>query len=208
LILLVGGATRTVERFPEVGCLVQPRAWASMDRLAESGRWWAADNDCFQRLDVEAYWSMITRISRVDRSRFLWVACPDVVADAQATVNRWLEWFPQLEHLGLPAAFVGQDGIEAIPDQMPWDQMTALFVGGSTAWKLSEHAESLMREAKRRGKLVHIGRVNTKRRVKDVLMMCQAADSMDGKSFSAWPDEKIPLALRWIRQAKSQPSLF
>jgi hypothetical protein len=208
MILLVGGATKTVERFSEAGYLVQPRAWTSIDRLADSGRCWAADNDCFQRLDVEAYWSLITRISRVDRSQFLWVACPDVVANAQETCNRWVEWYPQLEYLGLPAAFVGQDGIEAIPDQIPWHQMAALFIGGSTAWKLSDHAESLMREAKRRGKLVHVGRVNSLCRIRDVLMMCPSADSIDGRQFSAWPDQHIPRGLQWIRETKRQPSLF
>jgi hypothetical protein len=206
--LLVGGATKTVERYPEVGCLVQPRGWASMDRVADSGRQWAADNDCFQRLDVEAYWSMITRISRVDCSRLLWVACPDVVANAQETCNRWHEWYPQIEYLGLPAAFVGQDGVESISDQIPWHQMAALFIGGSTKWKLSHAAESLMREAKYRGKLVHVGRVNSLCRIRDVLMMCPLADSIDGRQFSAWPDRWIPKGLDWIWQSKQQPSLF
>ena len=206
--LLVGGATKTLERYPQAGCLVQPRSGNSIERLAESGRWWAANNDCFQWLDVEAYWRMITRLSKVDRSRFLWVACPDVVGDARETLNRWHEWFPQLDHLQLPAAFVGQDGLESLRDQIPWHEMAAFFVGGSTEWKLSEHAESLMREAKRRGKLVHVGRVNSLCRIRDVLMMCQDADSMDGRSFSAWPDIKIPKGLEWIRQTKRQPCLF
>lgn len=206
MILLVGGATKTVARFPEVGCLVQPRAWASMDRVANSGRLWAADNDCFQRLDVEAYWSMITRISKVDRSRFLWAVCPDVVANAQETVNRWIEWFPQIDYLGLPAAFVGQDGIEVIPDQIPWHDMAALFIGGSDEWKLSHAAESLGREAKQRGKWLHVGRVNSRKRIRHCLAM--GADSIDGKSYSAWPDRRMPEGLKWIRQAKAQGVLF
>lgn len=206
MILLVGGATKTVAKHPEVGCLVQPRAWASMGRVANSGRPWAADNDCFQRLDVEAYWQMITKISRVDRSRFLWVACPDVVGNAQETCNRWFEWFPQLDYLGLLVAFVGQDGIEDIPDQIPWHEMAALFVGGSDKWKLSHAAENLGREAKAKGKWLHVGRVNSRKRIQHCLAM--QADSIDGKSYSAWPDRRMPEGLKWIRQAKAQKLLF
>jgi len=207
MIILVNGATRTVERYPEVGCLIQPRKTNSIDRIATSGRFWAADNDCFQGLDVDAYWRMVIRISEVDRLRLLWVACPDVVADAQETVNRWFEWFPQLDWLDLPVAFIGQDGLERIWDEIPWDDMAAAFIGGTTAWKLGEHAEAFAREAKARGKRVHFGRVNTMRRVRDVLLMCPA-DSIDGKSFSAWPDIKIPRGLRWIRQTEPQACLF
>ena len=206
MIILVNGATKTVANHPECGVLIQPRNWTSLESLAISGRTWAADNDCFQGLNVEAFWRMIIRISKVDRSRLLWVACPDVVGNAQETVNRWVEWFPQLDYLNLPAAFVGQDGIERISDQIPWDQMAAFFVGGSTEWKMSQEAESLMREAKRRGKWVHVGRVNTRRRIRDVMMM--QADSIDGRSFSAWPDANLPRALSWIRREKTQPCLF
>ena len=188
--------------------MIQPRSGNSIDRIADSGRMWAADNDCFQKLDVEAYWKMIIAISHVDRSRLLWVSVPDVVGNAQETINRWLEWFPQLDYLGLPAAFIGQNGLGLLRDEIPWDQMTAFFLGGDDEWKLSQEAESLAREAKQRGKLVHIGRVNTLRRIRDVLMMCPQADSMDGTGVSKWPDANLPKILKWIRQTKPQPCLF
>ncbi len=207
MMILVNGATKTVERYSALGCLVQPRKCNSIERVASSGRLWAADNDCYQGLDVERFRSMIRRIHCADCSRLLWVACPDVVSDAQATINRWPEWFPQFACLELPAAFVAQDGLELIADQVPWNDLSCLFIGGSTEWKLSEHAERFAREAKARGKWVHVGRVNTRRRMRDVLMMC-SADSIDGGSFSRWPDIKIPKGLRWIREAQSQPSLF
>lgn len=208
MIILVSGATTTVARYPQCGVLVNPCRWGSIAAIADSGRPWAADNDAFKAWDQERFWAMLGKISQVDRSRFLWCACPDVVGDAQATVNRWHEWQPQLAYLDIPAAFVGQDGLEAIPDQIPWHDMAAFFVGGSTEWKLSEHAESLMREAKSREKLVHVGRVNTRRRVRDILMMSPLVDSMDGQSFSKWPDIKIPKGLKWIRQTKAQGVLF
>lgn len=209
MIILVNGATKTIERYPELGRLIQPRSGNSIELVASGGRTWAADNDCFQGLNVDAYWKMIINVSKADRSRLLWVTVPDVVGNAQETCNLWFQWRPQLAYLGLPCAFVGQDGIERIPDQIPWDDMTCLFIGGTDSWKLTEHSEALMREAKSRGKLVHIGRVNTKRRLRDILLMSRnLADSIDGRSFSAWPDKKIPWMLRLIQREKPQGVLF
>lgn len=209
MMILVSGATRTLERFPEAGLLVQPRCGNSIDRLANSGRKWAADNDCFQRLDINAYWRMLSRIASADRSNLLWVTVPDVVGDAQATINRWVEWYPQLESLGLPAAFVGQDGLGLIWDQIPWHELAAVFIGGTDEWKLTEESERLMREAKRRGKLIHVGRVNSRCRIRDVLMMSRhLADSIDGTSTSKWPDANLPKMLRWMKREACQPALF
>jgi len=205
MLLLVSGATTTVARHPSLGVMVGPRDGASLQTVAATGRPWAADNDCFQQLDVDAYWRLLRRLHHADRSRFLWVTVPDVVADAGATLDRWSEWFPQVDDLGLPAAFAGQDGIEDRADEIPWEDMRCLFIGGSTGWKLSHAAAGLVAEARRRRKWVHVGRVNTRRRVRDIAWM--GADSFDGRSFSAWPDEKIPRALRWMRDVKRQPCL-
>jgi len=202
MIILVSGATRTVGRYPHLGRLVAPRCGNAIDEVAGSGRPWAADNDAFSAWDPERFWRMLARIAAADRSGLLWVACPDVVGDAQATVNRWLEWYPQLEYLGLPAAFVGQNGLGAIADQIPWEDMAGLFLGGDTAWKLSGEAERFAVEAKSRGKWVHMGRCNTMKRIRHAVEI--GCDSIDGRSFSAWPDTWIPKGLGWIRMAKEQ----
>jgi hypothetical protein len=202
MIILVSGATRTVERYPQLGRLVSPRAGNSIEDMAASGRPWAADNDAFLAWDQERFYVMLARIAKADRSRLLWVAVPDVVGDAQATVNRWHEWYRQLDYLGLPAAFVGQDGLGVIADQIPWHEMACFFLGGSTEWKLSVEAERFAGEAKARCKLVHVGRVNTRKRIRHAFEI--GADSIDGKSFSAWPDITIPKGLGWIRRAERQ----
>jgi hypothetical protein len=49
-----------------------------------------------------------------------------------------------------PIALVAQDGLEPLP--VPWEQLEALFIGGSSRWKLGPHAARLVREAKERGK--------------------------------------------------------
>jgi hypothetical protein len=202
LIILVNGATRTIERYPQLGRLVSPRAGNSIEGIATSGRLWAADNDAFKAWDQERFWVMLAKIARTDRSRLLFVACPDVVCCAQATVNRWHEWWPQIDALGLPAAFVGQNGLGAIRDQIPWDEMVAFFVGGDDEWKLSTEAERFVVEARARGKWTHVGRVNTAKRIRHAVEI--GADSIDGRSFSAWPDIWIPKGLTWIHRAERQ----
>lgn len=204
--LLISGATRTVARYLECGVLVTPWSGNRVEEISKSGRLWAADNSAYSAWDKERFWKMLARINHADRSRLLWVACPDVVSDAQATINRWLEWFPQFDYLGLPAAFVGQDGLENIRDQIPWNEMRAFFIGGSTEWKLSEAAMLLGKEAKARGKLLHVGRVNSEKRIRHMLEM--NADTIDGRSFSAWPDKKIPKGLKWIKRQAQYQSLF
>ncbi len=205
MILLVSGATRDVAKAPQCGILVTPRGGNSLDGVANSGRLWAADNDAFLAWDQERFEQFIERISNVDRSRLLWIACPDVVSDARATLDRWGEWFPILHGLCLPAAFIGQDGLEDITERIPWDQMAAFFIGGSTQWKLGHAAENLAREAKARGKWLHVGRVNTSKRIRHAIEL--GADSIDGSGFSKWP-KLIPKGLGWIKYHKQQPTLF
>jgi hypothetical protein len=203
MIILVSGATRTVERFrDQLGRLVTPRGGNSIDGIAGGGQLWAADNDAFGAWDEGRFRKMLDRISRVDRSRFLWVALPDVVGNARETIDRWGEWYPQVVRLGVPAAFVGQDGLSGEEGRIPWDEMAAFFVGGSTEWKLGEEAERFVGEARRRGKWTHIGRVNTEKRIRHAVEI--GADSIDGTTFSRWPDRWIPRGLAWIRRSKQQ----
>ena len=193
--LLVSGATKDVAIHTDCGILVTPQNGNSVRKIARSGRIWAADNSAFGAWDQRKFQRMISRIAYAGRSRFLWVACPDVVADAPATLAKWAEWFPVLSRLGLPVAFVAQDGIEKTPDLIPWPDMVALFIGGSTDWKLGPEAAGLAKRAKSLGKFVHVGRVNSERRIKHCLEI--GADTVDGTGFSMFP-KLIADGLAWI----------
>ncbi|WP_224277322.1 hypothetical protein [Streptomyces sp. LS1784] len=95
---------------------------------------------------------------------------------AVATLTMSLPWLPRIRSLGVPAAFVAQDGSEAV-GLIPWDQTDVLFIGGSTEWKLGPGVQSVARQAVDRGIPVHMGRVNSRRRLqlaKD--MGCSSAD--------------------------------
>lgn len=193
MILLVSGATVSGRRYvchPRFGWLKTPANRNAIASIVSSGVPWACDNDCFIRLSRRRYLGMLRNISA--QPRLLWVACPDVVADAGATLLRFKLWRPTLDHYGLPIAFVAQDGQE--DRAVPWDAIRCLFVGGSTAWKEGKHAARLIHEAHDRGKWVHVGRVNTLRRY--WLLSGLPVDSIDGTCFSRWPDKYIPWMLR------------
>jgi hypothetical protein len=61
-----------------------------------------------------------------------------------------------------PVALVCQDGQEG--HTIPWDDVAAVFIGGSTEWKMSQHAARIIKAAQLLGKHTHVGRINTPQR--------------------------------------------
>ena len=170
---------------PCLGRLLTPRHHCS---LADQGPWpWAADNDCYQGLDPRAYVRMLDAL-RGAAGRCLFVTVPDVVADAHATARLFEIWWRAPARRGLPLALVAQDGLEQLPRwlALAWPRIDALFIGGSTAWKLGPAAEKLVGEAKRRRKWVHMGRVNSARRIRYAASI--GCDSVDGSKWVRWRD--------------------
>lgn len=185
MIVLISGGRTSHQRGKHVGTLIVPK----------SGNWpiegipWAADNGAFAGFDRAAFLKMLDRLEPW-RDTCLFVASPDVVGDAEATLDLFREWAPRLTPW--PLALVAQDGL--LPDAVPWLDIAALFVGGTTQFKLSPEAVGLVRLAKHRGKWIHMGRVNTIRRM--VYANSIGVDSIDGTSFSRWSDIYIPRAVR------------
>ena len=81
------------------------------------------------------------------------------LATRAETLRRWKSYSPIAMKYGWPLAFAVQDGM--IPKDVP-DDASVVFVGGSTKWKWQTMA-MWCREFRR----VHIGRVNTYRRLWD-----------------------------------------
>lgn len=203
-MLLVSGATDTVRRYsssPYLGRFVQPRNGNSLAELAGGGQLFAADNDCFQGLDPDAYLRMLDGLAAQDTARLLWVAVPDVVADWHSTRALFRYWVPALIKRQLPVALVAQDGAQT--HDLPWDEIDALFIGGSTRWKKSGYAARLMRQAKQRGKWVHVGRVNADFPIRAFHAL--GADSFDGTKYSKWPDTYIPATLQLLAALGPNP---
>lgn len=170
-------------------------------RAVIPGATWAADNGCFGKGypgDAEYLAWLATRAEHADRCLF--ATAPDVVADAAATLARSAPFLPLIRALGYPAALVAQDGLEHL--DVPWDSFDVLFIGGSTDWKLGAAAGRLTAEAKRRGKAVHMGRVNSRRRWSYAEHI--GCDSVDGTFLAFGPDINLARLTNWV----SQHSLF
>lgn len=202
MIILVSGGSATLRRVgahESLGVLITPR---SRNNIPPGWRW-AGDNDAFSGFDAERFKKMLEKHAG-DTASCLFVACPDVVGDCLETRRLFDEWHEKIDAYQYPVAFVLQDGQRA--GLVPWERIAAVFVGGSTEYKLSHHAARLVAEAKSREKHVHVGRVNTKKRLRHALIV--GADSIDGTTFSRWPDIYIPKGLSWMREHMQQGELL
>lgn len=140
----------------EIGCPVgQLLTPLTRYKLRDPSRPFAIDNGGFKDLDPEGLLSLMKREEH-HREQCLFVACPDIVGSAQRTLEVFKVWRPQLD--GWRVAFVCQDGQEHLP--IPWEDIAAIFIGGTTNWKCSVHVERIIRTALLLGKHVHAGRVN------------------------------------------------
>ena len=184
---------------------------------------WAADNGLFGQQSVtysdERYLSWLGK--QQNRDGCIFANAPDVVivdpdtgvvvrGDPVATLRRARPMLPKIRELGYRASLVAQDGLRPTPEgvvasdetgieRMSWDDFDALFIGGTDNWKLNTECRDLMAEAKARGKWVHVGRVNSEKRM--VMAAIAGADSVDGNTIGRGPDKNLPRVMKWLEAA-------
>jgi hypothetical protein len=111
---------------------------------------------------------------------------------------------PRIRTLGYPAAFVAQDG--ATVDTVPWADFDVLFIGGTTEFKLGSIARDLAGHAKHLGIWVHMGRVNSFKRLRYAQYIgCQ---SVDGTMLCFHPTDRLSELMGWMSELKNSPALF
>lgn len=168
------------------------------NRLVPGARW-AADNGCFnaRTFTVKRWGKWLLSLPRTAD----WAVVPDVVGDHAATLQRWHRFAPWVRRVGFVPAFVCQDGCDA--ELIPADA-GAVFIGGSTEFKLSHAAHRCVLEAKRRGLPSHMGRVNSLRRLRIAAQW--ECDSVDGTYLAFGPDQNLPRLMAWLNP--DQQSMF
>jgi hypothetical protein len=175
---------------------------------------WAADNGAYKRgadhrlfdFDKWAGWveSVAASTPAEVLARCLFFTAPDAI-DVDLTgreVTSWpvetlaraRTWLPWLRQLGLPTALVAQPGM--VPSQVPWDLIDVVFLGGDTAWKIGAGAERVTAMAKSLGKRVHMGRVNSGKRL--ALAASWGVDTADGTYLRYGPTANLPNLLGWL----------
>lgn len=148
---------------------------------------WAMDNGAFSRFEVNSFRLLLER-ERPRRDLCRFVAAPDVVGSARRTLECFDHWKGELA--GWPIALVCQDGQEH--QAIPWAEIAAIFIGGSTDWKMSTHSEACVKAARIMGKWVHAGRVNTLGRFEYFERL--GADSIDGTGLSRYSHMREKIA--------------
>jgi hypothetical protein len=214
----------------DVGLMLQPGS--GLRSKAAGYRLWAADNGCFSlgdRFDEGSWFRWVLTLPRPDvrwgnhgldsecrlmvdgRPDPAWRGClfvvaPDVVADAEATWTRSAPWLARVREAGFPVALVAQDGAESfVPMWDECDSWDALFVGGSTAWKLGEDARDCVHEAHLRSKWVHMGRVNSRCRLR--IAAAWDVDSVDGTLLAYGPDANSARLAGWLGELSERSPL-
>lgn len=206
-----------------LGLLVQPLT-AEKGYLDDSPPydWVAIDNGAFteigqKRFNETSYLSLIEKSLAIWGDGVLFATAPDVAFKWQETLDKSLPFLPKIRRLGVPAALVLQNG--ATPDNIPWDECDAIFLGGGKGpdtggmeWKVTPIAEACSQEALRRRKWVHMGRVNTSQRMQVALdFKCGSADGtylMHETPFATAVFALVQVALssahRWARSDKPE----
>lgn len=201
------GLERGAAREHGIGLLVQPKS--RLHSRLDCYPVWAADNGAFSvhgEFCPKRFRSMLAQSKlREHASRCLFVAAPDVLKvlpngmvypNAVATLKQFPAWAEVIRDHGLPVALIAQNGLERMIDDVPWSLVDALFVGGSTEWKLGRGARTCVQVAQQLGKRTHMGRVNSYKR----LAMAQSwgVGSADGTFLSFAPDTNLPRLLAWL----------
>lgn len=205
MIALITTSVPTLDKFRlqtwKVGRLLVPGMSTGIPGTIAGGYPWAADSGGFKGVDYRSYMAMLAKLPRDSGCRF--VVPPDVVGDAvktRALFDRWRQII--VEGLGLPVAYVLQDGLESV--EVPWDQCDALFIGGTTPFKLSDLVRRTVAEGREAGKWIHMGRVNTPDRA--AYARAIGCDSFDGSQWGRYPERDLPELVSILEEHPREPA--
>jgi hypothetical protein len=161
---------------------------------------WCADNGCFSsKWESDKWWKWVTKFEPTMR----FACCPDVVGDWDATRKLYDLWSDKMRAEKLPVACVAQDG--AVIEEIDWENISCVFIGGSTEWKLSPDSEKIIRHANKQKVWAHVGRVNSLRRIRWATQT--GADSVDGTHITFGPTTNLKKVLKWLEIVNSEQSL-
>jgi hypothetical protein len=177
--------------------MITPR----MGQRPPEGQAWAADNGRFSSPQDYTDGKYLAWLAKWPAESCLFATAPDVMGDAAATLALSAPMFGRIRVAGYRVALVAQDGLEQL--DVPWAEFDALFIGGTTGWKLGPAAAAIAGEARRRGKWVHMGRVNSLRRMRYAESI--GCDSADGTVLKHDPNRDVQ---RWARHVTANRSLW
>jgi len=194
-----GSDLDALDAHPRLGVMTGPRTGGIHG--VRSGRPWASDCDAFkQDCDEDAFLAHLERLLPWRRT-CLFVTVPDVYADAESTLAVYEHHARDLALLAYPLAYVLQDG--AHHHDFPPCQW--VFLGGTDDYR-EAYGALLIERARQAGLRVHVGRVNSKRRLEALAVL--DADAADGTHLAYCGVEKgVKKMGGWLESANA-PKLF
>lgn len=156
-------------------------------------------------------WTAYQQGTRFDESAFLravdkvgegadWIVIPDIVAGGLRSLEYSLAWAHRLRGLPTPLLIAVQDGMSPDDVRAFLSPAVGIFVGGTSEWK-EQTALQWGHLARRRNCYLHIGRVNSQRRI--AICSAAGANSFDGTSAS-----RFAVSLRPLDSACRQEDLY
>lgn len=131
-----------------------------------------------------------------------WIVAPDVVGKREESLRLSLQWLDRILAINRCALIPVQDGMVPADVAAFLGPRVGIFVGGDprTNWK-EESLPTWGELARARGCYLHVGRVNSARRIR--LCAAAGADSFDGTSAS-----KYAVTLPALDEARRQKRFF
>lgn len=166
---------------------------------------WALDNGAWsayqqgKEFDEYAFAKAVDKVAEGAQ----WVVLPDIVQGGMKSLDLTLRWMDRLKGLPTRTLIAVQDGMTPDDVRGYLGPMCGLFIGGSTAFKENMDAWGML--ARRCNAYLHIGRVNTQRRIRACAQV--GANSFDGTSIITFPDTIRPLTAG-VAKGNAQSSLF
>lgn len=159
--------------------------------ISAAGKWrhegfpYALDNGAWsyyqqgESFNEERFWGLLYAMGPAAD----FITVPDIVAGGLESLRFSEAWLPKLEGFGRLLLIPVQDGMRPADVNGVLSNRVGIFVGGTTEFKLAS-LQSWGELARKRNCYLHVGRVNTRRRIKACAMA--GAHSFDGSSVSRW----------------------
>ena len=174
-------------------------------QMPPDGYWWAADNGCYPKgdFDIKKHERWLEKALAIAGEKCLFVVVPDIPFDGDGTLRRFHEYKERFGTYGVPLALVIQDGMGT--EDIPWRDVSSIFIGGSTEWKMGHEAAAIVSMAKQRGMWTHMGRVNSYKRL--AIAASMGCDSVDGTYLKYGPETNWKRLMGWLDKHASQPTM-
>lgn len=155
-----------------------------MPYALDNGAWTAYQQG--QAFDEEAFLRAVDKLGELAE----WIVLPDIVEGGLASLDYSLRWMERLRGIPTRLLIAVQDGMQVEDVRCMLNPTVGIFVGGSTEWKEAT-AVAWGSVARRRNCYLHVGRVNTVRRIR--ICAAAGASSIDGTSVSRFSKTLPPL---------------